>query len=265
MTVFSENRFRILIVDALSDQSLLLQILLETEGYAVEIVESGTLALAQLKTNPPDLALLNAILPDTTGSEVIRQIRQNSTLPLFPILLMSAQTQEDVIQALNSGANDCIQMPFNSDELLARIRAFLRLRQQNVLSRTVLVIEDSPFDALHLERVFRQLKLTLQIHRVDRAEDAMAYLQGEGVYHDRDRYPLPNFAVLDLKLPGMSGLDFLRWLRQHPTLQQLHVIGMTGYGNRELPQAYDLGINFYLLKPIEANTLTEVLQGLSLV
>ncbi|MBD1821128.1 response regulator [Cyanobacteria bacterium FACHB-DQ100] len=261
----SEERFHILVVDDLFDNVLLLQMLLEDEGYEVETAESGTLALEKIAANPPDLLLLDVMMPDMNGYEVTRRIRENPALPDFPILLISAHEQDNAVQGLDLGANDFIRKPFDFDELFARVRAFLRSKPQTAPSRTVLVVEDSPFDALHLERVFRQLKLTLVIQQVCRAEDAMNYLRGEGTYAARSRYPLPDLLVLDLKLPGMPGLDFLQWLRQQPDLEQLPVIAMTGYGNRDLSQAYELGINFYLLKPVEVSTLTAALQKLSLV
>jgi CheY-like chemotaxis protein len=264
-TVSSEERFRILVVDNLFDNILLLQTLLEDEGYEVETAESGTLALEKIEANPPDLLLLDIMMPDLNGYEVTRRIRENPALPNFPILLISAHERESAVQGLDLGANDFIRKPFDFDELFARVRAFLRSKPPTAPSRTVLVIEDSPCDAFHLERVFRQLKLTLVIHQVCRAEDAMNYLRGEGVYAARSRYPMPDFLVLDLKLPGMLGLDFLQRLRQQPDLEQLPVIIMTGCGDRDLSQAYELGINFYLLKPVEVSSLAAALQGLSLV
>lgn len=261
----AQKRSHILVVDDLFDNILLLQTLLEAEGYEVETADSGRLALAKIEANPPDLVLLDIMMPDMNGYEVTRRIRENATLPLFPILLISAHEQDNAVQGLDLGANDFIRKPIDFDELLARVRAFLRVKPQRPLSRTVLAIEDSPFDALHLERVLRQLNSTLQLHRVGKAEEAIAYLSGEGIYHDRARYPLPDFLVLDLKLPGMTGLDFLQWLRQQPQSQQLKVIGMTGYGDRDLQKAYEFGINFYLLKPIEVSMLTEALQECSLL
>ncbi|HEY9738421.1 MAG TPA: response regulator, partial [Trichocoleus sp.] len=93
---------------------------------------------------------------------------------------------------------------------------------------------------------------------------AVSYLQGKGSYGDRQRHPLPQLVILDLRLPGMSGLDLLRWIRQQPQFENLPTIALTAYGNRDLPRAYDLGISFYLLKPAEASSLAEVLEALGL-
>lgn len=265
MVVLSTGRSRILVVDDLIDNIFLLQTLLEAEGYDVDTATSGVLALAKIEANPPDLVLLDVMMPEMNGYEVTRRIRQNTALPFFPILLISAHHREDAIQGLDLGANDFIRKPIDFDELLARVRAFLRFKQQSLPSQAALVIEDSPFDALHLERVFQQLNLVLAIQQVNTAENAIQYLRGEGTYGDRVHYPFPNIVLLDLKLPGMPGLDFLRWVRQQPVLQQLPVIVMTGYDDQSLAQAYELGINFCLFKPVEVSTLTKALQELSLV
>ena len=119
---------RILVVDDLADNLFLLQTLLEAEGYAVETANSGTIALTKIEATPPDLVLLDVMMPGMSGFEVTRKIRQNQQLPFIPILLLTAHDQASATQGLNLGANDFIRKPINLDELLARIKAFLRLK-----------------------------------------------------------------------------------------------------------------------------------------
>lgn len=130
--------------------------------------------------------------------------------------------------------------------------------------KTVLVVEDESSDWFLTQRAFSQLNQKFALQQVTTAEEAVRYLEGTEPYGDRGKYPLPVLVMLDLRLPGMSGLDLLRWIRQQPYLQELPVIALTAYGNRDLPRAYDLGLDFYLLKPIEAKSLAEVLYGLGL-
>lgn len=131
--------------------------------------------------------------------------------------------------------------------------------------KTVLVVEDELSDQFLLQRAFGQIKQEeFALHVVKTAEDAIHYLQGSEPYQERATYPLPVLIVLDLRLPGMSGLDLLKWVKKQPQFNDLPVIALTAYGNRDLPRAYDLGIDFYLLKPVEANSLAEVLTGLSI-
>jgi DNA-binding response OmpR family regulator len=127
--VTSSHNYRILVVDDFDDNLILLQTILEAEGYEVETANGGNLALEKVRAFPPDLILLDVMMPDIDGYEVTRQIRQNPTLSFIPILLVTAHAAVDAIQGLDTGANDFIRKPFDFDELLARIRAFLRIKQ----------------------------------------------------------------------------------------------------------------------------------------
>ena len=117
---------RILVVDDLADNLFLLQTVLETEGYDVDTADNGSLALAKIEAEPPDLVLLDVMMPGMNGFEVTRRIRQNSKLPFIPILLITAYEEASVIEGLEIGANDFIRKPIDFDELLARIKPFLQ-------------------------------------------------------------------------------------------------------------------------------------------
>ncbi|HEY9881545.1 MAG TPA: response regulator [Leptolyngbyaceae cyanobacterium] len=128
----SSNDHRILVVDDLMDNLFLLQTLLEIEGYQVETAQSGRQALCKVWESPPDLILLDVMMPDITGYEVTRQIRQNEALPFIPILLVTAHEDSNAIKGLDMGANDFVRKPIDLDELLARVRSFLRLKKDVV-------------------------------------------------------------------------------------------------------------------------------------
>jgi CheY-like chemotaxis protein len=115
----------ILVVDDLADNLFLLQTLLETEGYRVETADSGQAALSKLCKSPPDLVLLDVMMPGMDGYEVTRQIRQNADLSCIPILLITAYDQESAEAGLAAGANDFIHKPINFDELMQRMQALL--------------------------------------------------------------------------------------------------------------------------------------------
>ena len=110
------------------DNLFLMQTLLETEGYQVDIAESGQQALAMVRESPPDLILLDVMMPDMNGFEVTQQIRQNAALPFIPILLVTAHADPSAAKGLDLGANDFVRKPIDFDELLARVRSFLRLK-----------------------------------------------------------------------------------------------------------------------------------------
>ena len=119
---------RILAVDDTNDNLILLQTILEVEGYEVELVADGINALKQVAQSPPDLILLDVMMPGMDGYEVTRRIRKNPELPYIPILLLTAFHEASVVEGLDAGADDFIRKPFDQDELLARVRSLLRLK-----------------------------------------------------------------------------------------------------------------------------------------
>ncbi|MBL1175216.1 response regulator [Pantanalinema sp. GBBB05] len=131
--VSDSSTFRVLVVDDLSDNLFLLQTILEAEGYEIETADSGSAALAKVESSPPDLILMDVMMPDMSGYEVTRQIRQNAKIPFMPILLVTAFEEADAIQGLALGANDFIRKPIEFEQLLAKIAAFLQVRKNTYL------------------------------------------------------------------------------------------------------------------------------------
>jgi two-component system, sensor histidine kinase and response regulator len=119
---------RILAVDDTPDNLILVQTILESEGFEMDLVADGLSALQQITQSPPDLILLDVMMPGIDGYEVTRRIRSNTALPYIPILLITAFTESSVVEGLDAGADDFIRKPFDTDELLARVRSLLRLK-----------------------------------------------------------------------------------------------------------------------------------------
>ncbi|HYW19253.1 MAG TPA: hybrid sensor histidine kinase/response regulator [Nodularia sp. (in: cyanobacteria)] len=121
---------RILAVDDTRDNLILVQTILESEGYEIDLVADGLTALQQIEKSPPDLILLDVMMPGIDGYEVTRRIRNNPQLNVsyIPILLITAFHQSSVVEGLDVGADDFIRKPFDTDELLARVRSLLRLK-----------------------------------------------------------------------------------------------------------------------------------------
>jgi signal transduction histidine kinase len=119
---------RILAVDDVPDNLYLIEAILEDEGYEVILAEDGPSALSYLQRSPFDLVLLDIMMPGMDGYEVTRRIRQDPKLPFIPILLITAHEQSSVVEGLDGGADDFIRKPFDTEELLARVRSLLRLK-----------------------------------------------------------------------------------------------------------------------------------------
>lgn len=125
----SEIKPRILAVDDNPDNLFLVQLALEQEGYEVDLIENGIDALSYLEKSHPDLILLDVMMPGIDGYEVTRRIRKNPYLPFIPILMITAHEQPSVVQGLDAGADEFIRKPVQIDELQARVRSLLRLKQ----------------------------------------------------------------------------------------------------------------------------------------
>lgn len=126
---------RILIVDDEQQIRLLLRITLTAAGYETLEAENGRAAIEAVTGKKPDLVLLDLGLPDVSGIDVIRAVRVWSQLP---IIVLSVRAEEsDKIEALDAGANDYVQKPFGAGELLARIRASLRSRVNDVADAVI--------------------------------------------------------------------------------------------------------------------------------
>ena len=167
---------RILLVEdeiALSDP---LSFLLEREGYEVEVAADGPSAITAFDRAGADLVLLDLMLPGLPGTEVCREIRTRSTVPI--IMLTAKDSEIDVVVGLELGADDYVTKPYSSRELLARIRAVLRRRTE---------IED--FDEAVLEG--GRVRMDVDRHTVE--------VDGEPV-----PMPLKEFELLELLMrnPG---------------------------------------------------------------
>ncbi|MBF2029809.1 MAG: hybrid sensor histidine kinase/response regulator [Oscillatoriales cyanobacterium C42_A2020_001] len=118
----------VLVVDDIYDNLILIESILEDEGYRINLATDGFSALATIEQDPPDLVLLDVMMPEMHGYEVTRRIRQNEKLSYIPILLVTAHDQTSAVEGLDAGADDFIRKPFDTDELLARVRSLLRLK-----------------------------------------------------------------------------------------------------------------------------------------
>ncbi|MBE9001722.1 MULTISPECIES: hybrid sensor histidine kinase/response regulator [unclassified Nostoc] len=129
MSVAENNKiYRILAVDDTRDNLILVQAILESEGYEIDLASDGIKALRQVEKSPPDLILLDVMMPGMDGYEVTRRIRNNPAISYIPILLITAFHESSVVEGLDAGADDFIRKPFDTDELLARVRSLLRLK-----------------------------------------------------------------------------------------------------------------------------------------
>ena len=125
----------------------------------------------------------------------------------------------------------------------------------------ILLVEDREEDIIIIQRAFERTKIPAAIQPVRDGEEAIAYLQGMGPYSNRTDYPLPWLVLLDLKMPGMTGFDVLRWIRSQPGLRRLVVVVLTSSDQiRDVNEAYALGANSFMVKPLDFDNTSALAQ-----
>jgi two-component system, sensor histidine kinase and response regulator len=121
---------RILVVDDMPSSLVALQDALMLQGYQVEVAQDARQAMRQLREAPPDLLLMDVVLPGMDGYEVVQQLRKNPNQPFTPVLFITAsEPQTKRLQKLRSGAMDVVSKSIDPTELLERVRDLLALKQ----------------------------------------------------------------------------------------------------------------------------------------
>jgi two-component system phosphate regulon response regulator PhoB len=147
---------KILVVEDEADISEVLEYNLTKEGYVISVVPSGEEALESVVTSPPDLILLDLMLPGMDGLEVCRRLKANDDTRHISIVMLTAKGEEpDIVSGLELGADDYITKPFRISILVARLRAVLRrrpkfkeIKEDEVIKRDRLIIHQGRREVL---------------------------------------------------------------------------------------------------------------------
>ena len=132
----NSSEYKILIVDDVMSNVLLLKVLLTNEKFAIATASNGTQALAQVDREHPDLVLLDVMMPDMSGFEVAQRLKSNPATKDIPIIFLTAlNSTADIVKGFQVGANDFISKPFNKEELITRVYHQISLVAAN---RTIL-------------------------------------------------------------------------------------------------------------------------------
>lgn len=125
----------------------------------------------------------------------------------------------------------------------------------------ILIIEDSDNDILLLTLAFKRAGILNPVHIAHDGKEAIEYLQGMGIFEDRQKYPFPSVILTDLKMPRMSGFEVLEWLRVHPECSVIPVIILSASRQgSDIKRAYQLGANSYLVKPSTLDELQNMMK-----
>jgi two-component system phosphate regulon response regulator PhoB len=220
-----QNKPYVLIVEDEAPLVTLLRYNLEKQGFRVEDAGDGGEALTRITEAPPDLLLLDWMLPTMSGIELCRQLRRRPATRTLPIIMLTARAEDsDAVRGLDTGADDYITKPFSTEALIARIRALLR-RSGTVPTKLKLNFHDISLDpashrvlrngrALHLGPTeFRLLEFFLRHpKRVFSREDVLNAVWGRDI-HVEPRTVDVHIRRLRKAINGPGETDIVRTVR----------------------------------------------------
>jgi CheY-like chemotaxis protein len=127
------------------------------------------------------------------------------------------------------------------------------------VNQTILHVEDDEDDVLLFQHACQKAALGCSLQAVRDGVEAIAYLSGADPFSDRQRHPLPELVLLDLKLPRVNGFEVLDWMRKGDRFRRLPVVVFSSSNHEaDVKRAYDVGANSFLLKPVDFNALVEL-------
>jgi putative two-component system response regulator len=212
---------KVLIVDDESSARGALEMLLRREGFDVHDASDGPSALAECASFRPDLILLDVLMPGLDGFEVCHRIKATPETRLTPVVLITGlSATEDRIRGINAGADDFLSKPIDFNELLARTRSLIKLKQytdemenaEAVLFSLALSIEArDPYTRGHCERLSSMSARLAE--RIRLPEEHIKALRRAGVVHDIGKVVVPDSILL--KTTPLSS-DEMEVMRKHP-------------------------------------------------
>jgi len=132
----------------------------------------------------------------------------------------------------------------------------------NPKSVDILLIEDNPDHVELILKALRNNNVLNEVHVVTSGEAAMDFLSQQGAYANAAR---PGLILLDIKLPGMDGIEFLRRIKADPKLKPIPVVVLTtSAGEKEIVESYNCGVNSYIVKPVDFEQFAKVIKDLKL-
>ena len=124
-----DSRPTVMAVDDLPQNIRLLDAVLSPRGYRLVAVQSGDEALTRMANDPPDLVLLDVLMPGIDGYEVCRRIRRNPATAFLPVVMITASSDQEKVRAIEAGADDFVTKPFLPGELVARVASLVRIKR----------------------------------------------------------------------------------------------------------------------------------------
>jgi putative two-component system response regulator len=214
---------RVLVVDDFEPNLDLLTRLLARDGYVVQRARDGVEALELVTHEPPDLVLLDVVMPHLNGFETCRELKRQSSTRLIPVVLITAlRSASDRIRGIEAGADDFLTKPFNPQELQARVGSLIRLKRytddlesaESLIDGLALTIEArDTYTEGHCQRLAAYA--TACGHALGLGEDDIAALRRGGFLHDIGKIAISDAVLLKRGRLTTAEYDLIK---QHPVI-----------------------------------------------
>ena len=258
---------RILVVDDLLPNRRLLEAKLKGEYYEVATAESGMQALEMATAFPPDVILLDVMMPEMDGFECCLMLKKNPLTRDIPVVMVTALSDvEDRVQGLNAGADDFLTKPINDMALFARIRSLVRLKSMtdelklrdktgqqlgshfdnmsvnDITGSKVMIIDDDTMQAEQIKVKLKELDIDVRI--IPEASEAVYMSEKEDF----------DLIMVSTQLESDDGIHLCTHLRSQEKTRNTPLLIIIEDDDTELLiKALDMGINDYLFTPIDSN------------
>ena len=199
----------ILIIEDEEDILELIQYNLENAGYAVTGETHGRKGLVAVQTNPPNIIILDIMLPGLNGLEICRRLKSDSSTSAIPIIMVSARGEEsDIIKGLDLGADDYITKPFSPRILVARVNALFRRNRHDAINEDIIQIEGITIHfqqrTVQIDGTFTDLTFSeFQILSLLASHPGWVYTRNQIIKHIHgDNYPVTDRSI-DFQIVGL--------------------------------------------------------------
>ncbi|WP_437580864.1 response regulator [Sorangium sp. So ce887] len=252
----------VLIVDDSLTIRMDLRSLLRGAGFVVTACESKALAQKVLRTRAFSLVILDVILPDGDGLDILRELRSSAELAQTPVILLSTEVEvRHRIQGLSMGADEYVGKPYDGSYLVLRATELASQHStarraaegsgSALIGKKILVVDDSPTYRTSLAQLLRHDGC--DVIPAQSGEEALSLLSVEGV----------DCVIMDLLMPGMGGLEAARRIKQSVGTSHIPVVILTGHDDPATrAEGARIGVEDFVLKAPELTMLRARLRGL---